>query len=101
MRYMNRTQAKSVFVPEGTFNQQHVVVMKQTKIQSLIETIVNIGIGYCISVVINMLVLPMFGYYPNIAESAEIALIFTIVSIGRSYFIRRFFNWFHALQAGL
>ena len=76
-------------------------LMQQTKLQSFIETIVNIGIGYCISVVINMLVLPMFGYYPNVTESAQIALIFTVVSIVRSYFVRRFFNWFHAFQAGL
>ena len=64
----------------------------QTKKQSLIESIVNILIGYSVGVVSNIFVLPIFGYETNIKKSMGIAVFFTIISLVRIYIIRRWFN---------
>ena len=50
------------------------------------------GIGYGVSVVANILVLPMFGMYPSLADSLAIGLVFTVISLVRSYAIRRMGN---------
>ena len=64
----------------------------QSKKQSLIETLTNVGIGWFISFIANMLVLPLFGYNINLTDGLLISIIFTIISIVRGYVIRRFFN---------
>ena len=64
----------------------------QTKRQSLIETLTNVGIGWFISFIANMLVLPLFGYNINLTDGVLISIIFTIISIVRGYMVRRWFN---------
>ena len=64
----------------------------QTKTQSFIESLTNILIGYTISVLANLFVLPLFGYEVSISKSAGIGLVFTAISLIRSYIIRRWFN---------
>lgn len=67
----------------------------QTRLQSLIETCVNTGIGYTVSVIANWLVLPAFGYAVSLADSALIGVVFTFIAIARGYLVRRLFNWIH------
>ena len=64
----------------------------QSKKQSLIETLTNVGIGWFISFIANMLVLPLFGYNINLTDGLLISIIFTIISIFRGYVVRRWFN---------
>jgi hypothetical protein len=64
----------------------------QTRLQSLIEALVNMVIGFGLSLLVNQLVLPMFGYDVKLGESLIIVTIFTVVSIIRSYTLRRVFN---------
>jgi TctA family transporter len=64
----------------------------QTKKWSMIETLVSVGIGWIISVILNMLVLPLFDYDVNLTDGVLISIIFTAVSVVRSYVVRRFFN---------
>ena len=64
----------------------------QTKKQSLIESLTSTMIGIIIGIVLNLTVLPIFGYPVSVADSLWISVIFTIVSISRSYIIRRWFN---------
>lgn len=64
----------------------------QTKKQSLIESLTSTTIGIIIGIVLNLTVLPIFGYPVSVADSLWISVIFTIVSIMRSYIIRRWFN---------
>ena len=66
--------------------------MLQTKRQSLIETLTNVAIGYLISFIANMLVLPLYGYNINLTDGVLISIIFTIISIVRGYMVRRWFN---------
>ncbi len=64
----------------------------QSKKQSLIESLTSVGIGWFIGVILNMLVLPLFDYDVSLTDGVLISIIFTAVSVIRSYAIRSFFN---------
>ena len=64
----------------------------QTKKQSLIESLTSTTIGIIIGIVLNLTILPIFGYPVSVVDSLWISVIFTVVSIVRSYIIRRWFN---------
>ena len=68
--------------------------MKQSRAMSLLESSFNVLIGFGISFIANLLVLPLFGYHVTISDSLAIGVIFTIISIARGYIVRRLFvNW--------
>ena len=64
----------------------------QSKKQSFIESLTSTTIGIIIGIVLNLTILPLFGYPVSLSDSLWISVIFTIVSIIRSYIIRRWFN---------
>lgn len=66
--------------------------MNQTRIGSLIETLMNVAIGLMVSVVANALVFPRFGFQPSLGENVAISLFYTAISIARQYVLRRWFN---------
>ena len=53
----------------------------------MIETLTNVGIGWFISFIANMLVLPLFGYNINLTDGVLISIIFTIISIVRDMWL--------------
>jgi hypothetical protein len=65
----------------------------QSRLMSAVEASLNVLIGYLVSVLANILILPLFGYDVTIADSFAIGLAFTAVSLVRSYALRRWFNW--------
>lgn len=71
---------------------RHWNVMQQSRKDSLIESVVNILVGYIISFIANLLVLPCFGFYPSINDSFHITNVFTLISLVRSYLLRRLFT---------
>ena len=64
----------------------------QTKKQSFIESLTSTTIGIIIGIVLNLIILPIFGYPVSVVDSLWISVIFTVISIIRSYIIRRWFN---------
>jgi len=64
----------------------------QTKIDSLKESIINILIGYSVSLASQLLIFPMFGIDIPLSSNVKIGMWFTVVSLIRSYVIRRWFN---------
>ena len=64
----------------------------QTKLGSLVESVVNIIIGFVINVTAQYLVFPLFGMYIAFSQNLMIAVIFTFISLARSYVLRRVFN---------
>ena len=67
--------------------------MSQSKMGSFVEAWANILIGFGINFTANLIVLPMFGFSDLTARVAfEIGLIFTVISLIRSYVLRRVFN---------
>lgn len=67
--------------------------MSQTKLGSFIEAWVNVLIGFWINFAANLLILPAFGFTGlTLATNFYIGLAYTVVSVARSYVIRRWFN---------
>ncbi|OJJ21101.1 hypothetical protein BKI52_11055 [marine bacterium AO1-C] len=64
----------------------------QTKRQSLVETLLNVGIGFVITMVSFYIVFPVLGIESNPAKNTLLTIYFTILSIARNYFLRRHFN---------
>lgn len=64
----------------------------QTKKQSLIESLVNVTIGFLITVVSLHIIFPLVGIENNSGKNIIITLYLTILSILRNYVLRRYFN---------
>ena len=64
----------------------------QSKKQSLIESLTSTTIGIIIGIVLNLTILPLFGYNINLTDGVLISIIFTVISITRGYVVRRWFN---------
>ena len=60
--------------------------------KSLIESFIDVGSGYLLAIAIQLLIFPLFGLYPSVLDSMGIALIFTGVSISRSWLWRLVFK---------
>ena len=60
--------------------------------RSLIESIIDVGSGFILAILIQLYIFPLFGLYPSILDSIGIALIFTGVSIMRSWIWRVIFK---------
>ncbi len=65
---------------------------KQTRKASLAESLLNVAIGYGVALASQIIVFPWFGIRVSLADNIAIGLIFTIISIGRSFALRRFFE---------
>ena len=59
---------------------------------SLIESFIDVGSGLILAILIQLYSFPFFGLYPTILDSLGIALIFTVVSITRSWLWRLLFR---------
>jgi len=66
--------------------------LMQSKKMSFIESLTNVIVGYLVAVGANYIVLPMFGYMVNVADSFSIGIVFMVIGIIRSYLLRRLFN---------
>ena len=64
----------------------------QSKFQSLIESLTNILIGYFTALFSQILIFPLFDIYVSFQDNLLIGLYFTIISLIRSYLVRRYFN---------
>jgi len=66
--------------------------MKQSRAMSFIEAITNVAFGYGIAVATQMMVFPVFGLQATLAQNLKMGAVFTIVSICRSFALRRLFE---------
>ena len=66
--------------------------MKQSRIQSFIESTMNIAIGYIVALMSQIILFPMFDIHISIQTNLWIGAWFTAISLVRSYVIRRWFN---------
>lgn len=64
----------------------------QTRLGSFIEAAANILIGYLVAVLSQLLIFPLFGIQIPLADNLLIGLWFTLISLIRSYVLRRWFN---------
>ncbi len=66
--------------------------MKQSRTMSLVESLTNVAVGYGIAVITQILVFPLFELSTTLAENMAMGAIFTVVSIARSFTLRRLFE---------
>lgn len=66
--------------------------MRQSKRMSFMESLTNVAVGYGIAVGTQFMVFPVFGLEVSLADNLVIGSIFTIVSIIRSFTLRRLFE---------
>jgi hypothetical protein len=71
--------------------------VSQTKVGSFVEAWANIAVGFAINYAGNLLILPQFGLYVTYGDAFWIGVIFTGVSLARSFILRR---WFNGLKFG-
>ena len=58
----------------------------------MVESIVNVAIGYGVAVVAQILIFPLFGLRGTLEQNLKMGAVFTLVSIARSFALRRLFN---------
>jgi hypothetical protein len=64
----------------------------QSRKNSIIESAANILIGYWCAVLTQLIVFPIMGIDVSLNKNLMIGLVFTLISLLRSYVIRRVFN---------
>ena len=73
--------------------------MKQSRLMSMVESLANVLVGYVVAVATQMAAFPLFGLAVTVTENLLIGLIFTAVSIVRSYALRRGFEALRVRQS--
>ena len=66
--------------------------MNQTRLGSLVESLMNILIGYSIAILSQLVIFPQYDIHISFSTNLWIGVWFTFVSLIRSYVIRRWFN---------
>lgn len=71
---------------------QKTAPVGQTRRGSLLESLVNILVGYSVNFMANLLIFPLFGWHISARENLTLGVIYTGISLVRSYGLRRLFN---------
>ena len=66
--------------------------MSQTRFGSFIEAWANIAVGFTINYCANLLIFPLFGMHITPGNNLLLGLIYTLISLARSFVLRRYFN---------
>lgn len=66
--------------------------MRQSRRMSLVEATSNVVVGFGVAVLAQLAVFPLFGIAVSVGDHVLIGAIFTVVSIARSYALRRLFE---------
>jgi hypothetical protein len=73
--------------------------MSQSRKGSIAEALMNTAIGFGINYAANLLIFPLFGMHISLANNFLMGIIYTGISIARSYVLRRVFNGFTTRKA--
>ena len=71
---------------------QPVDPSRQSRAMSMVEALTNVIVGYGLALVTQVVAFPIFGLQVSIADNMVIGMIFTAVSIVRSFTLRRLFE---------
>lgn len=66
--------------------------MDQSKTGSFIEACANVAIGYFVALLSQIIIFPLFGIQVPLTTNLGIGAWFTVISLVRSYILRRWFN---------
>jgi hypothetical protein len=65
----------------------------QSRAMSLAEAVTNVIVGYAIAVATQTMILPLFDVHLSLGDNLLVGGVFTLVSIVRSYLLRRAFQY--------
>jgi hypothetical protein len=68
--------------------------MRQSRLMSLVEAVTNVVVGLVVAVATQLVVFPILGLQASLGQNLTLALVFTGVSIVRSYALRRMLEAF-------
>ena len=66
--------------------------MTQSRTHAMSEAVANVILGYGLAVALQLLLFPAIGLQISVLQSMKIGVLFTVVSLLRSYVLRRLFN---------
>jgi hypothetical protein len=66
--------------------------LRQSRLMSLVEAVANIVVGYGVAVATQVIAFPPFGLQVSLSQYLAIGAMFTVVSLARSYLLRRMFE---------
>ena len=64
----------------------------QTRMMSLVESLTNVAVGLVISLLSQIVIFGAYGIHLTLGDNVMITVWFTVVSVVRSFAIRRYFN---------
>lgn len=67
--------------------------MPQSKLGSFTEAGLNILVGVVVAVIANWTLINLLGYPISLLDATILGGFFTIISLIRGYYVRRFFNY--------
>jgi hypothetical protein len=68
--------------------------MSQSRLHSAIESVANVAVGCGVALMSQLLIFPLYGIHIPLSSNIAIGIWFTVISLCRSYAIRRWFNGF-------
>ena len=66
--------------------------LKQSRDMSLVEVVADVAVGQGVAVATEVLIFPVFGLHTTLAQNLKMGAVFTVVSIARSFALRRVFE---------
>lgn len=67
--------------------------MTQSRLESFVEAWANVIVGFGVNFAMNFAILPVVGLpVPTFGQNLAMGVLLTIVSVARSYAVRRWFN---------
>ena len=64
----------------------------QSRLGSLVESLTNVAVGLVISLLSQIVIFGAYGIHLTLGDNVMITVWFTVVSVVRSFAIRRYFN---------
>lgn len=66
--------------------------MSQSRRFSALEAVTNVIVGYGVNFAANLIIFPQYGWELSLTTNLEIGAIYTVISLARSYVLRRIYN---------
>ena len=66
--------------------------MRQSRMMSFVEAVANVVVGLIVAMATQIVAFPLLGLQASLGQNVRLALVFTVVSIGRSFLLRRLFE---------
>jgi len=69
--------------------------MNQSKKHSALEAVTNVIAGYGVNFLANIIIFPFYGWELSVSANMQIGVWYTLISLIRSYTLRRIYNRLH------